>query len=389
MTRSGSGAATGDSGATYDLAFAGAGLAAISLAVRLTDLPNPPRIILVDPRSEFPHDRTWCHWQLHQTPFDSAMTHRWHNWLVRASPAGTPRRDVRTPYVRIPSDQLYQIALQKLSTSPHVTFLLGVSVNTIDHHADYTTLHLSDGQQITAAWTFDSRPPESTNTPWRQIFRGLELHSPAANLDTRTVTLMDFQSAGPEGIRFYYVLPLDPHTALIEDTWLVPQGKTPAFTDEEIIDYARKNLSATPWNVIHREEGNLPMGFLPSAPSAVEVKNRIILWGTAAGAVRASSGYAFSRIQRASEAMARHWSQHHRPDPASTHESKLLAWMDLVFLRAMTRHPERVPEYFTRLFNRVPPEVLVRFLESEPRPTDILQVMRALPLFPFLAAAFR
>jgi uncharacterized NAD(P)/FAD-binding protein YdhS len=44
----------------YDIAFAGAGLSAISLAVRLVELPDPPRIILIDPRTEFPHDRTWC-----------------------------------------------------------------------------------------------------------------------------------------------------------------------------------------------------------------------------------------------------------------------------------------------------------------------------------------
>jgi hypothetical protein len=41
------------------------------------------------------------------------------------------------------------------------------------------------------------------------------------------------------------------------------------------------------------------------------------------------------------------------------------------------------------MFDRVPPEALVRFLESEPRPADILQVMRALPSAPFLASALR
>jgi hypothetical protein len=55
----------------------------------------------------------------------------------------------------------------------------------------------------------------------------------------------------------------------------------------------------------------------------------------------------------------------------------------------MARHPERVPEFFSRMFDRVPPEALVRFLESEPRPADILQVMRALPPAPFLASALR
>ena len=385
--------AAGDGGATYDIAFAGAGLAALSLAVRLIALPNPPRIILVDPRTKFPHDRTWCYWKLHNSPFDPAITNRWYHWTVRTPTVGTvAAATIRTPYVRIPSDQFYQTALQKLSTSPNITFLRGVSVQTIENHSDHTNLHLSDGQNVTATWTFDSRPPQNKNAPWRQIFRGLELHSPEANLDTATVRLMDFQSAGPDGIRFFYVLPLDQHTALVEDTWLVPSGKTPQFSDEAILTYAQRHLSPARWQIRHREEGNLPMGLLPpanSVSSAIKKKNRIIPWGTPACAVRASSGYAFSRIQRASESMTHYWSQHHQPDPAVTHESELLAWMDRVFLRVMQRHPERVPEFFFRMFDRVPPESLVRFLESEPRPADILQVMRALPAAPFLASALR
>ena len=370
----------------YDIAFAGAGLAALSLAVRLAALPDPPKIILIDPRTEFPRDRTWCRWQLHKTPFDSAITHRWHRWAVRAPSVGTvAAATARAPYVRIPADRLHQIAAEKLTASPDVTILRGVSVNTIDQHPDHTTLHLSDGQHITAAWTFDSRPPENDKAPWRQIFRGLELHSPEANLDTTTVTLMDFQSADSGGIRFFYVLPLDPQTALVEDTWLVPTGQAPAFSNDEILSYARNNLSPTSWQIHHQEDGNLPMGLL----RALNIKNRIIPWGTPAGAVRPSSGYAFSRIQRASETMTQYWSQHRSPEPVITHESRLLAWMDRVFLRAMTRHPERVPAYFTRLFDRVPPDALIRFLESEPHPADILQVMRALPPAPFLAAALR
>jgi len=36
---------------------------------------------------------------------------------------------------------------------------------------------------------------------------------------------------------------------------------------------------------------------------------------------------------------------------------------------------------------KAPAAYIVRFLESEPRPADILRVMRALPAAPFLAAA--
>jgi lycopene beta-cyclase len=293
------------------------------------------------------------------------------------------------PYVRIPSDRFYHEALQKLSSCPQATLLQGVSVDSIESKSDHAIIRLSDGQNIAAAWAFDSRPPQDSSAPWRQIFRGLELHSPEANLDTATVRLMDFQSAGPDGIRFFYVLPLDQHTALVEDTWLVPNGKTPQFSEEAILTYAQKNLSPASWQIRHREEGNLPMGLLPSANSAVKNSQRNIPWGTPAGAVRASSGYAFSRIQRASESMAHHWSQHQCARPAIAHESKLLAWMDRVFLRVMERHPERVPEFFFRMFDQVPPDALVRFLESEPRTADIFRVMRSLPAAPFLAAALR
>ena len=372
----------------YDIVFAGAGLAGLSLAARLAALPDPPRMLLVDPLQNDTSDRTWCHWQLHESIFDDAITHRWQRWSVDKNHDQTAVGSTDIPYVRIPSDRFRQIAWERIKACPRAEFLRGMSVASIEEVSDRAVVHLSDGRRIESSWVFDSRPLQNDNAPWRQIFRGLELHSPETKLGTSTVTLMDFQSAGPEGVRFFYVLPLDAHTALVEDTWLVPSHKTPAFSDDAIVSYASKNLAQTHWQIRHQEEGNLPMGFSPSASSAVE-KKRIIPWGTTAGAVRASSGYAFSRIQAASERMASAWQRTGYPDPAAVHGSAFLDWMDRVFLRAMTDQPERVPEYFARLFQRVAPDALVRFLESEPRPADILQVMRALPPGPFLRAALR
>ena len=372
----------------YDIVFAGAGLAGLSLAARLAALPDPPRMLLVDPLQNDTSDRTWCHWQLHESIFDDAITHRWQRWSVDKDHDQTAVGSTDIPYVRIPSDRFRQIAWERIKACPRAEFLRGMSVASIEEVSDRAVVHLSDGRRIESSWVFDSRPLQNDNAPWRQIFRGLELHSPETKLGTSTVTLMDFQSAGPEGVRFFYVLPLDAHTALVEDTWLVPSHKTPAFSDDAIVSYASKNLAQTHWQIRHQEEGNLPMGFSPSASSAVE-KKRIIPWGTTAGAVRASSGYAFSRIQAASERMASAWQRTGYPDPAAVHGSAFLDWMDRVFLRAMTDQPERVPEYFARLFQRVAPDALVRFLESEPRPADILQVMRALPPGPFLRAALR
>lgn len=373
----------------YDIVFAGAGLAGLSLATRLAALPEPPRMVLVDPRQNETNDRTWCHWQLHKSLFDDAITHRWHRWTVGGGKNAAAVGSADIPYVRIPSDRFRRIALEKIRACPHAEVLRGASVASLQDGADKVVVRLSDGRQIASAWVFDSRPPGNLDAPWRQIFRGLELHSNDAKLETSTVTLMDFQSAGPEGIRFFYVLPLGAQTALVEDTWLVPSHKAPTFSDETIVTYASKNLAKTHWQIRHREEGNLPMGFSPSVSSAVEKHRRIIPWGTVAGAVRASSGYAFSRIQAASERMAKAWQRTGRPDAVAAHGTRLIDWMDRVFLRAMTDRPERVPEYFVRMFGQVLPDSLVRFLESEPRALDTLRVMRSLPPGPFVRAALR
>jgi lycopene beta-cyclase len=370
----------------YEIAFAGAGLSALSLAVRLAALPHPPRMVLIDPLHEPLRDRTWCHWRTTTGPFDAAITHRWNRWTVRAGADSTTIDSPDAPYVRIPSDRFHHLASGILAACPQVRFLRGVAVDSLEEGGRHVHLHLGDGRRLAASRVFDSRPPNSHPAPWRQIFRGLELHSPEASLDTTAATLMDFQSAGPEGIRFFYVLPLDPHTALVEDTWLVPQGIEPAFDDRAITDYATAHLSPATWQIHHREEGNLPMAPTPRGGGKT---GRIIPWGTAAGAVRASSGYAFSRVQQASARMAAAWRENGRPSNSARHESPLVGWMDRVFLRVMDRHPCRMPDFFLRLFDRVPPAALVRFLESEPRPADILHVMRALPPTPFLAAALR
>lgn len=369
----------------YDIVFAGAGLSGLGLAVRLAALPNPPRMLLVDPREEPQRDRTWCHWQLHEDPFTSTVTHRWDRWSVRH---GTKTADVEyagIPYVRIPADRFHEVALDKLSRCPRAEFLRGISVLSIEEKPDHAALRLSDGRSVRGKWVFDSRPPRRDTSSWRQIFRGLELHVPGARLGTGRVTLMDFRSAGPDGIRFFYVLPLDSDTALVEDTWLVPAGITPRFDDDDILAYAAENLCPAEWGIRHREEGNLPMGTALHAPAT---NRRVIPWGTPAGAVRASSGYAYSRIQRASERMTEAWHRNGRP-AAVVHQPPVLAWMDRVFLRVMAKHPARVPGFFLRLFQRVPAPSLIRFLESEPRPADIVRVMRSLPAAPFIGAALR
>jgi lycopene beta-cyclase len=107
--------------------------------------------------------------------------------------------------------------------------------------------------------------------------------------------------------------------------------------------------------------------------------------GTAAGRVKASSGYAFLRIQRQSRAIARALANGLTPpqrlEPVRYHR------LDSIFMTALARHPEAAPGYFLQLFRNVPPDALVRFLSECGSAGETLKVALSLPKLSFAAAA--
>jgi len=364
----------------YDVAIVGAGLAGLSLAVRLAALPNPPRILMVDPRTTRERDRTWCSWSVRPHPFVDCVSHRWLEWTVGSGNASVVRGSERFPYQRIPSDALYRKAETLLAQAPSVTWALGRSVVDLKETSGLVQISFSDGNSVEARRVYDSRPPGiKTTDGWRQIFSGLEIRCPGACWNPEKVVLMDFQQADENGVRFFYILPLSSDSFLVEDTWLCPAGENPIFSEAEILSYASERIGVSGWEILHREKGTIPMFAMPQATSG----GRITAIGTRGGAVRSSSGYAFTRIQQESDALAAAY-----PNlPATGAGTLFLRMMDAIFIKAVDQHPERLPDYMSRLFQNVKSERLIRFMESCPTWLDLLAVMAALPLWPFLVAA--
>lgn len=361
---------------SHPVVIIGAGLAGLSLAVRLIALPKPPKILLIDRRTTFERDRTWCHWAVQPHPFTHCVSHRWTDWTVGDSSKTIQRSHPQFAYERIPSDVFYREALAQLEASGQVETRWGVAINEVIETSSGVTITLADQTSIQAQHVFDSRPNPQLPAGWRQIFRGLELKG--AHNANRQATLMDFQSAGPQGIRFFYVLPLSADTLLVEDTWIVPPGVEPKFNDDEIIRYTENKFGKNSWQSVHQEQGVIPMQVIRPTQSS----SKITPIGTAGGAVRASSGYAFSRIQIESDQLARTYAA------GKTHfkHSRGLNKLDEIFLKVIEQEPHRFPELMIKLFERVPPARLLRFMESVPTWADQLAVMSALPTRPFLSA---
>jgi len=368
-----------------DVAILGGGCAGLSLAVALERTVPDLRVHVLEERREYVRDRTWCLWNAEPHPFESCVTHAWNRWRVRAGRESVLRQSTRYAYQHIPADRFYDFALSRIAASRQQQITLGARVYGVTPHQEGFRIETHHGS-LQAAWVFDSRP--QPNLPQTgglvQRFSGWHVRTARPCFDSSTVELMDFQASDVDGrTTFFYTLPFSATEALVEATYLDHPALAPARADDALQEWLDNLTAGSSYDVLFREQGALRMqaGLGDPGPH-VDRYQRI---GTAGGRVKASSGYAFLRIQRQSLAIANAVARGFNP-PARL-EPIRYELLDRVFMAALLRHPEAAPGYFLQLFRNVPPDALVRFLSECGSPRETLQVALALPTLPFAAAA--
>ncbi|MFG2834289.1 lycopene cyclase family protein [Streptomyces zaomyceticus] len=373
-----------------DVVVIGAGAAGLSLAWRLLRPPpgaDAPSVVLIDapPGPLRPPPRTWCYWEQGPGDYDAWLTASW-NSLRLHGPAGPPvRRDLgRLTYKMLTSESFDRAVRPRLTGLR----LVEAVAEDITDRPDGVTIscRAADGtaRRVRARWAFDSRPPAS-RPPARvrlvQHFQGWFLRTERPAFDPRTVDLMDFRTPQPpHGLSFGYVLPLSGREALVEYTEF---GREP-LTDHEYEDalrhYTGSVLGLGAFDVRAVERGRIPMTDARHDRRAGTSTFRI---GTAGGAVRPSTGYAFAAIQRQTRAVADLVHSGRVPLPPAAYPGRSLA-MDAVLLRGIDTGRLSGPEFFTRLFETVPAERLLRFLDGRTKPYEEFRIGLRTPVVPML-----
>jgi lycopene beta-cyclase len=344
---------------------------------------------VLERRTAFERDRTWCLWDVRPHAFDGLASHRWSAWEV-AAPGGTARQhSAPHAYVHLDARDVYAHALAELERLGGVEVRLGVQVQHVEPAAipplvrtdagDWTAGRVYDALALGSPLLTDRDPGTVT---LQQAFLGWEVELDRPAFDPAVATLMDFRVPQGGGLRFLYVLPFSPTRALVEDTTIGPGGGPPEPEREALLrDWLA--VRAGEWTVDHVERGRIPM---TDADFPARHGPRVHTVGTGAGAVRPSSGYAFARIQRHCRAVAEAVATGREPPPASAARAKLL---DRVFLQALRDDPAAFPEHFRRLVAGTPADAFARFMSDASTPADELRVIAALPKLPFAAAAAR
>jgi len=371
----------------FDLVILGGGCAGLSLSMALAAHGGRcPRTLVLESRTEYTNDRTWCFWDDRAAPLACPTQHRWQTMRVAHAGQSVSLDCGSTPYQMVAAQDFYAAASTAIDRHANLQLRLGTAVvGEPSRSAGGWTVRTSTGE-LMARSIVDTRPPwlprHDGATLW-QSFLGQEIECGAPVFDPSSLDLMNFLAPDAGGVPFVYVLPVTPTRALVEVTVFGAAPLAPRELSAQLDAALAQRVGGVPFTTLRREHGILPMGL--HAPRGSAEKSHVKA-GLMAGAARPSTGYAFQRIQRWAGECAHVLvnSGHpvgHRPDPLP------LRVMDQIFLDVLRADPCRGGALFFALFSRTDPARVIRFLSGQASVVDSLAVVAAMPVSPFLRAA--
>lgn len=363
----------------FDCILVGGGLQNGLIALALRHHHPHARIALVEAAPALAGNHTWC---FHDTDVDAAIwqwlqpavAHRWPGYRVAFN--GLDRR-VSLGYAAIPSFHFAEVTAQALAAGPGKLWLTTRAVS-----ISQQSVVLDSGETLTAPLVVDARGQDlrsaatGTGQGW-QKFVGLELQT-AAPHGLGEPILMDARVEQRDGMRFVYVLPLDAHRLLVEDTCFSDHPHLDeADYRARVLDYANRQG----WFVnkeIRKEQGVLPMPWQtapsPSGPALVA--------GTRGGWFHPLTGYSLPEAARLAQWLAK------RPlGPVSAREvavlqedldkrSRLARWLAFALFRLSP--PQRRAAMLERFYRR-PDAVIARFYALQSTFGDVWRITAGAP----------
>ncbi|CAM5288207.1 FAD-dependent oxidoreductase [Streptomyces fimicarius] len=379
--------------ADFDVVIVGAGAAGLSLAYHLSapGRATPLSVALVDapPGPLRAPPRTWCFWEPPGGDYDSCLAASWRQLRVRAADGScTVSRLGQLRYKMLRSDAFEALVEQRLSRTAALCRIEADVSAVRDVPSDGGEVLTQDAHGesvlVRGRLVFDSRPPPRlppARTTLLQHFTGWFVRTERPLFDPATADLMDFRTPQPaHGLSFGYVLPLDPHTALVEYTEFSAAPLNADGYRRALYNYTGEIMKLGQLHVTAQEHGVIPM---TDGHFSYRQGRSVFRIGTAGGATRPSTGYTFAAVHRQSRAIAAQL-RAGRPLRMPLPYGRRARAMDAVMLRALDAGRVEGADFFSRLFRGVPAERLLRFMDGSSRPHEDLLIGLRTPVVPML-----
>ncbi|GLY49825.1 lycopene cyclase family protein [Lentzea sp. NBRC 102530] len=364
------------------IVIAGGGLSGVSLAAHLAVADHRRPVVVVDDGSRDLRSRTWASWTDRPGLLDAAAC-RWFD-QVRVHLNGETKvvRLGAYRYRVVRGGDLADAVARLTNPLRHFTSLRG-HVDRIERDGV-----IVDGEHVRAKWVFDSvigpgsPPPADASL----VFRGWHVRSERAAFDAETPTLFDFRTSQLNSASFVYVLPFDAHHALVEHTAFTAPGapESPSDQEEALAEYLTEVVRTGGHEVERAERAVLPL----RAAQPVRAGGTVLRIGAEGGLLKASTGFAYQRIQRDSAAIADSLRRNGHPFDLPVTPARFRTF-DGTLLDVVTREPAQLERAFGALFRRRTAEPALRFLDEESSVAGEWRLFAGMPAAPYLAAARR
>lgn len=373
----------------FDMLIVGAGGAGMNLLLALmkSGYTQNHKVGVIEPFDKDSNDRTWCFWAQPTDDIvidlDEVISASWTNMLVN----GVEKKSIDPfRYYHIKSQDFYQY-VKKQMQDRGVEWIKD-EIEFIEQRTGKAILHGKNESYFTQR-IFDSRLnadqvealKNENNMLW-QSFYGYKIRLSEGIFDPDAMTMMSFDVEQSGGTQFMYVLPYNEKEALIELTRFSPQLINLDRSAQIMDKWIRGHYG--PYTLIETELGRIPMTDQLENHSAGVEQDRVPI-GTAAGAVKSSTGYAFKRMYKHAHEIARSL-KYDLPIP-SVSSRKRSTFYDRILLHLLKEQPEKGKLIFTRLFKKVIPQKVLRFLDEETTLAEELAILATLP-FGLFSKAF-
>ena len=351
----------------YQYIIVGAGCAGLQLAVALVREKNLSLESLLIVEAAATHEeKTWCFWYPTNHPFEHLVKKSWKN-IAFSAPGVSVKEDLQSMrYQYISSEDFYQDQLLVLQQDSRVDFLFE-PVQAISAYSGINQVVTAKGN-ISAAYIFHSQPsyPVSEKPFLWQHFLGWEIETATDVFDVDTATMMDFSlTDSTHPLFFHYILPFSCRRALVECTFFSVNLCEKEVYEQLLTQYIAKYIPV-PFTILSKEVGKIPMSLPPK--KLIAESSTIIPIGTAAGCIKASTGYSFTRCMKHTQAIIG-WlkKENELPHPVS---AKRFLFYDRLFLTLIQRYPQQMPGIFASLFKNNRVAFILQFLAEQ---TNLLQ----------------
>ncbi|MFT6748421.1 MAG: lycopene beta-cyclase, partial [Flavobacterium sp.] len=211
-----------------------------------------------------------------------------------------------------------------------------------------------------------------------QHFIGWFIKSKEEIFDRNTATFMDFSVEQRGNTRFMYVLPTSSTEALLEYTLFSKDLLSKKEYEDEIIKYIQ-NLGITEYEIVEKEQGNIPMTCYKFWEN--NSKNRINI-GSAGGWTKASTGFTFKNTSKKAKQLVQFLETN--SDFRKFHKIDKYWFYDLLFIDVLYQNNAIGSRVFSSLFEKGNPVPIFKFLDDESTLLQDLQIILKCPKIEFI-----